>query len=281
MAERPGSSAGGSDTAQKRRPSFVEFFNPRATSTSQTSSSPPSASAPTTIPKPSHSRSLSIALGLSSSNPAQSTPYNAFSKHRRASMPTSGTGSPEFRNSFGDEPAVIEEDSTRKPSVSPPASPSFARRLSFGAQALRDVRQGGNAGAPSGGRQPSSSLYILRENQENKAPRTATTAGKSRGLSSPPNSCSSVPRPHLLLDLERVLTSSLAEVLNWSESLRDRTNRSPSFSSNSTFASRTRAPSNPVPEPPKEIPKPAPTPTKMKKPDHLGERMLRGDFMMD
>ena len=38
-------------------------------------------------------------------------------------------------------------------------------------------------------------------------------------------------------------------------------------------------------EPPREIiappPVPAPVSMKNKKPDHLGERMLRGDFMMD
>jgi len=38
-----------------------------------------------------------------------------------------------------------------------------------------------------------------------------------------------------------------------------------------------------TPEPPKEVPKPAPAPapSRFKKPDHLGERMLRGEFMMD
>ena len=286
MSERPGSSAGGSDPAQRRRSSFVEFFNSRSASNPQTSSSPPSTTAPTAIPKQPHSRSLSIALGLSSSSPAQSTPYNAFARQRRSSISTSGTGSPEFRNSFGDEPAVIEEDDTMKasanPPASPPPSPSFGRRLSFGAQALRDVRQGGNnAGAPSGGRQPSSSLYTVGENQENNAPTTATTTGKSRGLSSPLISCSSAPTPCPLVESKQTLTSPLGEGFNWSESLRDRTKRSPSFSGSNAFAARTRAPSNPAPEPPKEIPKPVPTPTKMKKPDHLGERMLRGDFMMD
>lgn len=37
-------------------------------------------------------------------------------------------------------------------------------------------------------------------------------------------------------------------------------------------------------EPPQEMPKVAPPvspPTRLKKPDHLGERMLRGEFMMD
>lgn len=64
--------------------------------------------------------------------------------------------------------------------------------------------------------------------------------------------------------------------------------RKPSTTSSNPFAtthSRTRSVNmnSPV-EPPKEMPKTptvtSPTP-RLKKPDHLGERMLRGDFMMD
>jgi hypothetical protein len=36
-----------------------------------------------------------------------------------------------------------------------------------------------------------------------------------------------------------------------------------------------------APEPPKEMPKLVSPPARLKKPDHMGERMLRGDFMMD
>jgi len=76
------------------------------------------------------------------------------------------------------------------------------------------------------------------------------------------------------------------EGFNWSEALRDRSRRSPSFSSGNPFTQgggRPRAVSNSNPEPPKEILKAAepPVPVRMKKPDHLGERMLRGEFMMD
>jgi len=139
---------------------------------------------------------------------------------------SSVSSSPDFRNSFSDEPAVLEEDDTARATINPPASPSFARRVSFGAQALRDVRLGGSPGASGGG-----------------------------------------------------------EGFNWSEALRDRSKRSPSFSSGSPFGqggARPRAISTSNPEPPKEIPKPIEAPpARMKKPDHLGERMLRGDFMMD
>lgn len=64
--------------------------------------------------------------------------------------------------------------------------------------------------------------------------------------------------------------------------------RKPSITTGNPFTNthnRTRSMNvtSPV-EPPKEMPKTptvaSPTP-RLKKPDHLGERMLRGDFMMD
>jgi hypothetical protein len=90
---------------------------------------------------------------------------------------------------------------------------------------------------------------------------------------------------------ESMLTVSTGEGFTWSDAFRDKTKRSPSFpSSANPFTSnpaRNRSASTSAsvnaPEPPKEVPKPAPAPApqKFKKPDHLGERMLRGEFMMD
>ena len=282
MADQSGIPSDGAAPPQRRRSSFVEFFQSRTAPNAPTSSSPPSNSTPTAIPKSTgHNRSLSAALGLSTSSPSQSNPYNAFQRQRRASVTTSGSGSPEFRNSFGDEPAVIEEDEPMKPMGNTPPSPSFGRRLSFGAQALRDVRQASGPGSPGAGRQPSSSLYTLSEGQETKAPRTAATGGKSRGLSSLPQYSLGPKSPSRASSRGDIANCFPGEGFNWSESLRDRTKRSPSFSAGNPLATRARAPSIPAAEPPKEIPKPAPAPVKMKKPDHLGERMLRGDFMMD
>ncbi|KIV95392.1 hypothetical protein PV10_03056 [Exophiala mesophila] len=214
----------------RRRSSIVDMFNPRPNSNSL-SSSPPSHTVPSTPSVPQHRRGASItSLGLTT-NPAGQSPYNnAFARQRRASIATSSaSGSPDFRNSFGDEPAVIEEDDSTSASLQPPPSPSFARRVSFGAQALRDVRLGTS---------PSN---------------TGNTGG--------------------------------GEGFNWSEAIRDRSKRSPSFSTGNPFASNTsrpRASSISDPAPPKEISKPMADPApKLKKPDHLGERMLRGDFMMD
>jgi hypothetical protein len=84
---------------------------------------------------------------------------------------------------------------------------------------------------------------------------------------------------------ESKLTILTGEGFNWSDALRDKTKRSPSFSTSAhPFTSnpaRNKSDSITTPEPPKEMPKPAPVTQKFKKPDHLGERMLRGDFMMD
>jgi len=83
-----------------------------------------------------------------------------------------------------------------------------------------------------------------------------------------------------------MLTISAGEGFNWSDALRDKTKRSPSFSSSANpFAANTaRNRSTSIAattEPPMEIPKAAAIPRKMQKPDHLGERMLRGEFTMD
>lgn len=210
----------------RRRSSFIEMFNPRPHSTTAVSSSPPSAITPANPNTTQHRRGTSITgLGLTT-NPSNQSPFSAF--QRRASIATStASSSPEFKNSFGDEPAVIEEDDPTPATMGQPPSPSFARRVSFGAQAMRDVKMGSSPGSATGG-----------------------------------------------------------EGFNWSEALRDRSRRSPSFSSGNPFTqggSRPRAVSNSNPEPPKEILKAVepPAPVRMKRPDHLGERMLRGEFMMD
>ncbi|KAI1614164.1 hypothetical protein EDD36DRAFT_464014 [Exophiala viscosa] len=239
---------------RRRRSSFIELFN-RPQSTSAVSSSPPSTTVPPHPTSSQHRRGTSISgLGLTTNPSSQPSPFTAFQRQRRASIATSTTSnSPDFKNSFGDEPAVLEEDEAN------PSSPSFARRVSFGAQALRDVKLGSSPGTAGGGRRPSSSLFTLAEISENTTPTRQATSG----------------------------TAKTGEGFNWSEALRDRSRRSPSFSSGNPFtqgANRPRGASITNPEPLKETTKPVEsmsTPVRMKKPDHLGERMLRGDFMMD
>ena len=174
--------------AGRRRSSFTDMFVPRPTATNHTSSySPPNTSTSTPMGNTqSNRRGISVTtLGLSGGSPNHNSPLNAFAKQRRASVASSSaSGSPEFRNSFEDS-AVIEEDTETGVPATTPASPSFARRVSFGAQALRDVR---SPGAASAGRR-SSLFTTLQEQPENEPPRNntpsnskATTRGGSRGL---------------------------------------------------------------------------------------------------
>ncbi|KPI45691.1 uncharacterized protein AB675_771 [Cyphellophora attinorum] len=245
----------------RRRSSIVEMFTGRPALSSSGSSSPPSGSS-TSPNAPQHRRGMSITtMGLTGNANGQNSPYNAFARQRRASVATStASGSPEFKNSFGDDPVVIEEDDGPKSPTTNPAG-SFARRVSFGAQAMRDAKQGSGSGSSGAGRRPSSSLFSLSENTENDPP----------------------PRARVPSDMAK----TSGEGFNWSEAMRDRTKRSPSFSSSvnpfATNNNRMRSTSTTAPEPPKEMPKAVEpvAPPKMRKPDHLGERMLRGDFMMD
>ncbi|KAK5942921.1 hypothetical protein PMZ80_003926 [Knufia obscura] len=260
--------AGAPPSPTQRRKSFVEMLNPRAFGNSTTSSASMSTSPSNAVPSaPGASnngrKSMSMALGLQGSGNSQESPYNAFSRQRRASMSASSASGSDFRNSF-DENAVIEEDDKIGPMNSPP-SPSLARRLSFGAQALRDVRQGGTSPTNNAGRRPSYSLFTLSEdaNADNKHPKSNS---RSPGTA-----------------------KTGGEGFNWSEAMRDRNKRA-SIGSNpfSPGHGRSKSFNAPAAEPPREMPtQPPPAPAarppgaKIKKPDHLGERMLRGEFMMD
>ncbi|RMD44252.1 hypothetical protein DV735_g829, partial [Chaetothyriales sp. CBS 134920] len=254
MSEQPSSPAG-----RPRRSSFVDFFSGRGNTSPGIPSSPPPG-VTTGSPILNHGRAGSLpspTLGGGVGTLGQTNPYTAFARQRRASVATSTASSPpEFKNSFSDESAVVEVDDIAK---SPGSSP-FGRRLSFGAQALREVKSGSpSAGA---GRRPSTSLSTLDE-QEHAHGGPAAVWPVSSGTAK----------------------TGAGEGFNWSEALRDRTKRTPSFSSGNPFAagaSKPRSTSASFGAPPKEMPKAAEgQPMRMKKPDQLGERMLRGEFMMD
>jgi hypothetical protein len=177
--------------AGRRRSSFTDMFVARpavAPPHFPLSQSPPNTNMSTPLSGTQNNRrGMSITtLGLSGSSPNQTSPLSAFAKQRRASVASSSaSGSPDFKNSF-DDSAVIEEDNTTGVPLNTPATPSFARRVSFGAQALRDVRSTGTASA---GRRPSL-FATLQEQPENEPPGNesppstpkATTTGGSRGL---------------------------------------------------------------------------------------------------
>lgn len=188
---------------------------------------------------------------------------------------TSAFGSPAFRrgsvsSSWGsipnNEEAVADDGEASSPGVTP--SSPFARRVSFGAQALREARAGsiGNGRYP-----PQSSLAGAR--------RTASTAAGHSPPSRSPASASSSAVP---LEKRSNASRRPGEGFNWTEALRHRAERAPSIGgpvspqNPSRQAGHQRAASIATMEQPlREIPKQP----KQNKPDFFQEKILRGDFM--
>ncbi|KAF2255417.1 hypothetical protein BU26DRAFT_155781 [Trematosphaeria pertusa] len=241
-------------------------------------------------------RRLSLTtLGLSGS-PSQTSPFQS-ARPRTESLSSANSGSVD-ESPFEDDPAPSASSSS-----SNPATP-FARRLSFGARALRDVRQSnGSVGNPNG--RPSI----------HKASSPPTTRG--RGLSSsspsfpsplpilvPPASPSSLHSErsaslpssdlsHVLAEYykrhpdqafgEHELTTMLShtgEGYNFAENLRSRAERTSMSSAHPIHSPQApphqRAKSVAIMEPPaREMPK------QPKVPDAMQERILKGDFYMD
>jgi hypothetical protein len=220
-------------------------------------------------------RRMSIStLGLSGSSPTQTTPFT-FGP-RRGSVSTE-------RSDSIDESAIDDDDG---PSRSVPTTP-FARRMSFGAQALRARTTGGSPGA--NGR---SSPYTT-------APKTNTTlptipAGPRGGGVTPPKSqasqASTQSKPRTASDYPVSARPGEGSGFNWSEQLRSRAESSvsqtqrPSFSTSPTSSKithdRTKSVSE-MPTPPVAVPPPAPVRPARKQPDAFQERILKGDFYMD
>jgi hypothetical protein len=111
----------------RRRSSFVDLFGPRAPASGQNANGQPS-------------RRLSITtLGLSTLQGSQSSPFGT-ARTRAESVSSANSGSVD-ESPFEDEPGAL-------PTSSVPTSP-FARRMSFGAKAMRDMRSSAN-GNPNG-----------------------------------------------------------------------------------------------------------------------------------
>lgn len=197
-------------------------------------------------------RRLSItSLGLSGS-PTQAS---AFARARQGSLSSAAS------NNTSIEESAIEEGDAAPMSTSP-TSP-FARRLSSGARALRDVRTG------SGSVNGRSSVTL------SKAPSV-----KGRGLSSIP--CS---YPDWEIEDWLTIVVCIGEGFNWSEQLRSRAGRSASVTSPPASApavSPRERQAATTAAPPVEVPKkPPPKPADPRVPDHFQERILKGDFYMD
>ncbi|KAL9121849.1 MAG: hypothetical protein Q9187_001596 [Circinaria calcarea] len=195
-------------------------------------------------------RRMSIStLGLSGS-PTQTSPFtNTRPRQDSYASVASSSGSP-----HADESAVEEGDAGPN---NTPSSP-FARRMSFGAKALRDVKGAGNFNGRASINSASSPI------------------AKGRGSSSSPYS-----ETGTLKKTSNIFAFRIGDGFNWSDQLRSRAQRSSSITSPPNpvaLSSRDhqRAVSLAAVEPPvKEMPK-AP-----KAPDYLQERILKGDFYMD
>ena len=230
-------------------------------------------------------RRLSLTtLGLSGS-PNQTSPFGSF-RGRKDSIGSANSGSI-------DESAIAEDDSAAAPANngSAPNTP-FARRPSFGAKALRDIRTnsfgGGGGGGPGSpgqnGRSPPAS-----NSSKNAAPNGTISSRKAegRGLSLAP-ALHYFTSSHSLRSDGCILTYISAagpdEGFNWSDNFRNRAQRSSIAAQGGLGAppaanNHGRAKSAAVMEPPPAAA--MPKPKEQKRPDHFQERILKGDFYMD
>lgn len=246
-----------------RRASIADLFTKQQPTASN--------SARQASPQQANQRRLSITtLGLSGS-PTQTSAFG--NQHfRRGSMSSSfGSSAPTPEDAVADDPESSSPGTT-------PSSP-WTRRVSFGAQALRDARAGsiGNGRYPplaSGSASvsgPSSSMAGVRRSPPLASTTTtpATNTRSSASTSSPQNEKSNPSR-------------RLGEGFNWSEALRSRAERAPSISGPAQSPSTSRhhehqraASIASMEQPVREIPKQP----KQNKPDFFQEKILRGDFM--
>ncbi|KAG9238588.1 hypothetical protein BJ875DRAFT_415996 [Amylocarpus encephaloides] len=211
-------------------------------------------------------RRMSInTLGLSGTSPSQASPFPFGA--RRASVSTAGSGSI-------DENAIDDDDG---PPASTPNTP-FARRISFGAPALRR--------AQPNGRPRSEAAVAAHEARGGRVTPPSAHSQTQASTQSKPRTASDYP----------VSARSGAEGngFNWSEQLRSRAESSvsqsqrPSFSTSPNTAKpmgmheRTKSVSD-MSAPPSAVPPPAHPPPRpaRKQPDAFQERILKGDFYMD
>lgn len=236
-------------------------------------------------------RRLSLTtLGLSGS-PNGSSPFGSFRGHRD-SFGSANSGSI-------DESAIAEDDGPAANgggSGSTPSTP-FARRMSFGAKAMKDMRAGsfsgqvdgggggvaGSPGAQNGTRSPPTTSTSKAQNGT-----ISSRDAKGRGLSlTLPHSYYRPLTVNLSSEHELTVTFHLGpagEGFNWSDNFRSRAQRTSIAGQGGLGAlsgaggAHSRAKSVATMEPPPAAP---PKPKERARPDHFQERILKGDFYMD
>ncbi|CRG89851.1 hypothetical protein PISL3812_06890 [Talaromyces islandicus] len=212
-------------------------------------------------------RRMSITtLGLSGS-PTQTSPFSNF-PGRRESLSSSASY----------EDAVDDSESA---SANHPTSP-FARRVSFGAQALREARGGSGS---ANGRYSSSGSFSPATRRNT----SSTHPAKDYPSASPPAAASTSKNIHTN-EKSNLSWRPTGEGFNWSAALRNRAERAPSIGggfstspqaqppamSNDPQTRHQRAASIAIMEQPtRELPREP----RQNKPDFFQEKILRADFM--
>ncbi|KAI1852255.1 hypothetical protein JX265_006305 [Neoarthrinium moseri] len=221
-------------------------------------------------------RRLSVTtLGLSGGGPASAT--GALQGLRRGSISTNNSDSI-------DENAVEDDETSRTAPTTP-----FARRMSFGASAMRSMRapsgtSPGSTGRPDPARRSSGGTA----RQPSVVP-TSTTAAGRRTSTAQASTAQPARSPSDILSAARA-----DQGFNWSEQLRSRAESSvsgmrPSFSMGSSGSpprhgsvqhDRAKSVSD-MPVPPQQAATLKPKQPERPKPDAMQERILKGDFYMD
>lgn len=167
MADQNDQSSNNSTYNTRRRSSFVgqaftDMFG-RGNRPSESSGNSPTAQGPiTTLAAEASRRRLSVStLGMSAS-PNQSSPMSARMRGESVSSSTV------------DESAIDDEPSSATPGNSGP----FARRVSFGARALKDMK-GGSASVPAG--RPTATVTIPEEEVVDGEKKTLAPTSSSLG----------------------------------------------------------------------------------------------------
>jgi len=253
-------------SGRARRGSFTtQTFNSIFTRSNSTAGAPtaPFPGPITTAAGQDQRRRMSIStLGLSGTSPTQAASF-AFGG-RRGSVSTD-------RSDSIDESAIDDDES---PGRSNPTTP-FARRMSFGAQALR--ARTNNGGSPgTSGRAPS---YTTSSSLP-----TIPAGPRSRGDISPKAQASTQSKPRTTSDYPSARPGEGG--FNLSEQLRSRAQSSvsqsqrPNFSSAMKSSERAMSVSE-MPKPPSAVSPPVAARPQRQKPDAFQERILKGDFYMD
>ncbi|KAI4734953.1 hypothetical protein E4T50_14509 [Aureobasidium sp. EXF-12298] len=224
---------------QRRRSSFVgqafsDMFNRSSRPSESSGTSPPAQGPIATAAAEASRRRLSIStLGMGTS-PNQSSPMSARMRGESVSSSTV------------DESAIDDEPSSAAPANSGP----FARRVSFGARALKDMK-GGSGSVPAG--RPTATVTIPEEEVVDGEKKTLAPTSSSLGR---------------------------REGFNWADNMRSRAERGSisGMSASPPTGGWTHARSKSIAvmdTPVRDNPKP------VNIPDQFQERILKGDFYMD